>query len=67
MFKIKTHMSENKNQNQGQKTNPNYVKHDLRRVLLVILIIVALLIVVKIIDLKTSFLLNLTSHIVIKK
>jgi len=60
-------MDENKNQNQGQKTNPNYIKHDLRRVLLVILIIVVLLIVIKIIDVKTNFLLNLASHIVIKK
>ncbi|GEM_PF-2385376 len=60
-------MNENKNQNQGQKTNPNYVKHDLRKLLLVILIIVVLLIVVKIIDLKTNFLLNLTDYIVIKK
>ena len=59
-------MNENKNQNQGQKPNPNYVKHDLRKVLLVVLIIVILLVVVKIIDVKTNFLLNLTNYIIIK-
>jgi len=60
-------MNENKNQNQGQKVNPNYVKHDLRKVFLVVLIIVVLLIVIKIVDVKTNFLLNLTNHLVIKK
>jgi len=58
-------MNEVKNKDQGPTIN--YVRHNLRSLFLVVLIIVVILVAVKIIDHQTNFLLKIAQLITVKK
>ncbi|MDD2646736.1 MAG: hypothetical protein PHV78_02820 [Patescibacteria group bacterium] len=57
----------NGNNQPVQKNNLDYVRRDLRKLILVLLAIVVFLIVIKIVDDKTGFLMKLAQIIAIKK